>query len=45
MGDLAFLVWRADSDRFRIERGADTFLIRDGRIVMQTIHYHLLDQD
>lgn len=41
-GQYAFLVWRADSERYRVECGADSFLIRDGLIRMQTIHYHLL---
>ncbi|WP_119459360.1 nuclear transport factor 2 family protein [Rhodospirillaceae bacterium SYSU D60014] len=41
-GEFAFLVWRADSKRYRVECGADSFLIRDGLIRMQTIHYHLL---
>lgn len=41
-GDYAFLVWRARSDRYRVECGADSFVIQEGRIVMQTIHYRLL---
>ncbi len=40
-GEYAFLVWRAESDRFSVEDGADSFVIRDGRIVMQTIFYRL----
>ena len=38
-GDYAFLEWRGDAERVRIEDGADSFVIRDGRIVMQSIHY------
>lgn len=44
-GPYAFLVWRAASPTHRVECGADSFLIRDGRIVMQTIHYRLLHAD
>lgn len=38
-GDVAFLEWRAEADGARVRDGADTFVIRDGRIVAQTIHY------
>jgi hypothetical protein len=44
-GPYAFLVWRARSPTHRVECGADGFLIRDGRIAMQTIHYRLLHAD
>jgi hypothetical protein len=40
-GEYAFLVWKARSDRFEVEDGADSFVIRDGRIVMQSIFYRL----
>jgi hypothetical protein len=40
-GEVAFLEWSARSDRAKVEDGADSFLIRDGRIVVQTIHYTL----
>jgi hypothetical protein len=40
-GEYAFLVWKARSDRFEVEDGADSFVIRDGKIVMQTIFYRL----
>ena len=38
-GEVAFLEWRADADGARVRDGADSFVIRDGRIVAQTIHY------
>ena len=38
-GDVAFLEWSARADNAAIEDGADTFVIRDGLIVAQTIHY------
>jgi hypothetical protein len=39
--DYAFILWRADSSAARAEHGVDSFVIRDGRIVMQTIAYEL----
>lgn len=45
-GDVGFLEWRADADGARVRDGADSFVIRDGRIVAQTIHYTVLpDED
>lgn len=38
-GELAFLEWTADTARASVPDGADSFLIRDGRIVAMTIHY------
>jgi hypothetical protein len=38
-GGLVFLEWRAFSDGREVNQGADSFIIRDGRIVAQTIHY------
>ena len=38
-GDVGFLEWTADSPTARVRDGADSFVIRDGRIVVQTIHY------
>jgi hypothetical protein len=37
----AFLEWRAASDRFTVSDGADSFVFRDGKIAVQTIHYTL----
>jgi hypothetical protein len=44
-GAFALLVWRAVSDRCRVECGADSFIVRQGKIQAQTIHYRLLDPD
>jgi hypothetical protein len=45
-GDVGFLEWRADADGARVRDGADSFVIRNGRIVAQTIHYTVLpDED
>jgi hypothetical protein len=39
-GELGFLEWRGVGENgARIEDGADSYLIRDGRIVAMTIHY------
>ena len=38
-GEIGFLEWTARAEASCVEDGADTYLIRDGRIVAQTIHY------
>ena len=38
-GEMAFLEWTAEGHGVRVDDGADSFLIRGGRIVAQTIHY------
>ena len=38
-GDFAFIEWRATGDRIEVEEGADSFIIRNGKIVAQSIHY------
>jgi SnoaL-like domain len=40
-GEHAFLVWKARSQRFEVEDGGDSFVIRGGRIVVPTIFYRL----
>ena len=42
-GEYAFLRWRAESDDTVLENGADTFVIRNGRIVMQSVYYTVHD--
>jgi hypothetical protein len=39
VGEMAFLEWTAESEQAVVEDGADSYCIRDGRIVAQTIHY------
>lgn len=39
--EYAVLFWRADSAESRAEHGVDSFVIRDGRIVMQSVAYEL----
>ena len=38
---FALLIWRAKSSRMEAFEGADTFVIEDGLIRLQTIHYGL----
>ncbi len=38
-GDVGFLEWTGRSEQAVVEDGADSFLIRDGLIITQTIHY------
>lgn len=38
-GRFAFLEWTADEMHARVRDGADSFVIEDGWIVAQTIHY------
>jgi hypothetical protein len=38
-GEVAFLEWTAEADGARVSDGADSYLIRDGQIIAQTIHY------
>lgn len=40
-GDIAFLEWTGKGDGAKVTDGADSFLIRDGRIEVMTIHYTL----
>jgi hypothetical protein len=42
-GEMGFLEWTAEADNgARVEDGADSYLIRDGRIHAMTIHYTVL---
>ncbi len=42
-GELGFLEWSGEADNgARVEDGADSYLIRDGRIRAMTIHYTVL---
>jgi hypothetical protein len=40
-GEMAFLEWTAESEQAVVDDGADSYCIRDGRIIAQTIHYTL----
>jgi len=38
-GRMAFLEWAYEDSTTRVRDGADSYLIEDGKIVAQTIHY------
>jgi pimeloyl-ACP methyl ester carboxylesterase len=38
-GEVGFLEWTGESDDVVIRDGADSYVIRDGKIVAQTVHY------
>ena len=40
-GSYAFLQWSAHGQDLHVSDGADSFVVRDGRICMQTIYYSL----
>jgi len=40
-GEHALLYWSAQSAGARVDFGVDTFVIRDSRIVIQTVSYKL----
>jgi ketosteroid isomerase-like protein len=40
-GDVLFIEWSADAEKTRVEDGIDTFVFRDGEIVVQTVRYTL----
>src|SRR3954463_9069857 len=44
-GRMAFLEWVVDAGPYRIPDGADSYLIEDGLIRAQTIHYPVQDTD
>jgi ketosteroid isomerase-like protein len=40
-GDVLFIEWSAKAESTFVEDGVDTFLFRDGEIVLQTVRYTL----
>lgn len=40
-GRIAFLIWDARAGETTVDDGADSYLIEDGKIKVQTIHYSL----
>jgi hypothetical protein len=38
-GDVAFLEWTAHGPTARVRDGVDSFVVRNGKIAVQTIHY------
>lgn len=35
-GDMAYYIWKADSPFYEVPYGTDTFIIKNGKIIMQT---------
>jgi hypothetical protein len=44
-GEMGFLEWSGRASNGVTAEGADSYLIRDGKIVAQTIHYDVHDND
>lgn len=44
-GNVAFLEWSVDSGEAVVDDGADSFVIVDGKVVAQTIHYTVRSRD
>lgn len=44
-GEYALLRWSATGDDVVVHDGVDSFTVRDGRIVAQTIHYSTAPKD
>jgi ketosteroid isomerase-like protein len=40
-GDVLFIEWSAHAEKTFVEDGIDTFIFRDGQIVLQTVRYTL----
>ena len=40
-GDVLFLEWTATATGSRADDGVETFVVRDGQIALQTMHYNL----
>ena len=40
-GDIAYLIWKAESDRYKIPYGTDTFIFEGGKIKVQTVAFIL----
>jgi ketosteroid isomerase-like protein len=38
-GDVLFIEWKATAASSKVEDGIDTFIFRDGEIVLQTVRY------
>jgi hypothetical protein len=38
-GEIGYLEWSGRSHGAQVDDGADSYLIRDGKIIAQTIHY------
>ena len=41
VGNISYLIWNAESDRYKIPFGTDTFIFEDGKIKVQTVAFML----
>jgi hypothetical protein len=41
-GEIAYIVWKADTPSLDVPLGTDTFVVRDGKIVVQTFAGQLI---
>ena len=41
VGDMAYIVWTAGTDKLSFKLGTDTFVVSDGKIAQQTIAAHV----
>jgi hypothetical protein len=39
VGEIAYVVWRAEAEGRRVDDGVDTFVVESGKIVAQTAYY------
>jgi len=44
-GPYAYLEWEADSPKYLVRDGADSFVVENGRIAMQSVYYRLLERN
>lgn len=40
-GNIAYLIWNAESDRYKIPFASDTFIFENGKIKLQTVAFIL----
>ena len=41
-GDVAYIIWKADTPKLNVPLGTDTFVIRNGKISVQTFAGHMV---
>ena len=41
-GDVAYIVWKAETPKLVVEMGTDTFVVRNGKIAVQTFSVHMV---
>lgn len=41
-GEIGFLEWTAKSEYAQVDDGADSYIVRNGLIIAQTIHYTVI---